>query len=117
MIRVENWWDFSELEEIADAIGVPIYTAKSRCEHGKLAEDTCRFCENGYVDDAHTFCYTRSEPAGWLDKAYTQEGLKTPLGYSYYMMATTDDGLAVGYISARFQKKFDKYFEEQNEQA
>lgn len=55
-----------QLRDLAARAGVPVKSAVARCQHGYSRSSanyqTCNACENGYVDDGHTFAALRSPP-------------------------------------------------------
>lgn len=94
MYRIDGDYDAADIRKIAQKAGAKVALAKSRCQHGHTREEFCVQCENGYVDDCHSFALLRSEPA--IDEC----------GNPLY--GETMDGEEVCYISNRFQSEVDR---------
>lgn len=90
MMRIDNDMDWSELTKIAEYRGLKLIYRVARCQHGKTRQQTCIDCEGGYVTDTHTF-------ANIGNFARTAGG--RPL------VAVSDDGEDVAYVSAREQAR------------
>lgn len=55
MTRISHPMDWIDLEHLATSKGIRLIYRVARCQHGFTRGETCNDCENGYVDDVHTF--------------------------------------------------------------
>lgn len=95
--RIDSGYTDTEVQEVADTVGVPFTWAKARCSHGHTLHETCPLCESGYSQDGHYYADLRSHPA---IHPLTNEPL----------LAVTDDGDDACYIPERFQPHLTLYF-------
>lgn len=104
-IRCDSDYYASDIQKIAEVLGVKPVWVKARCEHGRSSNQGCIQCENGYVDDTHRFAATHSLPAH--DQHLDQSRYSSNYKYSQHelLIGVSDDGDDVCYISRKHQSK------------
>lgn len=85
VVRIDDSMDWALLHDIAAEHGLRITYRVARCQHGKTRLQPCTLCENGYVDDTHTFAN--------IGEVARRQG--------QLLVAISDDGVDVAYVAER----------------
>lgn len=111
-IRCDSDYRASDIQKIAEVLGVKPVWVKARCEHGQSSNQGCIQCENGYCDDTHRFAATRSMPAH--DPRLDQSRFSPNYKYSRHdlLIGVSDDGDDACYIPQKHQNKVLKHDDE-----
>ncbi len=85
-LRNLNPLDWCDLEKRATTKGYRLQYRRSRCQHGYTRDQSCRSCEQGYVDDTSSY-------------AKLPNVLQDDQGQ--YLIAESDDMEDVAFVRAR----------------